>query len=216
MAMREKLTILMCRRKKNAAKKLYRKISMAIRTLPEDGYSGTKASFLKTKAQYLAIIEEIHCNSQYEILSKVLEDYKRQRKRLQYNLYFQIGEYYRQIGNVNLAKENFEKALSFSRKNLDHNLETLSQVALTICDICSNSVDQQSDEEKIVNCIETCQQFDLNTNKLLAQMLLAYIQGISVDGAVVFEFRRLGYKSAITACRKMCCDSLRQLDLFLM
>lgn len=68
MAMREKLTILMCRRKKKAAKKLYRKISAAICGLPEDSYFGTKASFLKTKAQYLAVIEGSHYSLQYEIL----------------------------------------------------------------------------------------------------------------------------------------------------
>lgn len=215
-AMREKLTILMCRRKKNAAKKLYRKISTAVRGLPEDSYYGTRVSFLKTKAQYLAVIEGSHYNLQYEILSNVLADYKSQRKRLQYNLYFQIGEYYRRLGNINLAKENYEIALSFSKKNLDHNLETLSQIALIICDICSNSVNQQSAEADMTNCIEICQQFDLNTNKLLAEMLLAYIQEISVDGFVVSEFARLGYKNGVSACRNMRCESLQQLDLFLM
>lgn len=215
-AMREKLTILMCRRKKNAAKKLYRKISTMIRDLPEDGYYGTRASFLKTKAQYLAVIEGNHYSLQYEILSKVLADYKLQRKRLQYNLYFQIGEYYRRSKDINSAKENYKIALSFSKKNLDHNLETLSQIALIICDICSNSVNQKFAEADMINCIEICQQFDLNTNQLLAEMLLAYIQGINVDGAVVSELTRLGYKSGINACRKMGCDSLHQLDLFLM
>lgn len=216
MGMREKLTILMCRKQKIAARKLYRKIAVAVRDLPQDGYSGTRASFLKSKAQYLAVIEDNHYNLQYEILSKVLSDYKMQRKRLQYNLYFQIGEYFRRLNNLNSAKENFEIALSFSKKNLDHNLETLSQIALIICDICSNSLEPKSAEAIIVNCIETCQQFDLNTNKLLAEMLLAYVQGTYVDGSIVSGFIRLGYKSGINACCKMGSDSLHQLDLFLM
>lgn len=216
MGMREKLTILMCRKQKIAARKLYRKIAVAVRDLPQDGYSGTRASFLKSKAQYLAVIEDNHYNLQYEILSKVLSDYKMQRKRLQYNLYFQIGEYFRRLNNLNSAKENFEIALSFSKKNLDHNLETLSQIALIICDICSNSLEPKSAEAIIVNCIETCQQFDLNTNKLLAEMLLAYVQGTYVDGSIVSGFIRLGYKSGINACCKMGPDSLHQLDLFLM
>lgn len=216
MGMREKLTILMCRRQKTAARKLYRKIAVEVNGLPQDGYSGTKASFLKSKAQYLAIIEDDHYDLQYEILSKVLADYKAQRKRLQYNLYFQIGEYFRRLENIGLAKENFEVALSFSKKNLDHNLETLSQVALIICDICSNGLELKSTEADIISCIETCQQYDLNTNKLLAEMLLAYVQGTCVDGAIVSEFTRLGYKSGINACRKMGYDSLHQLDLFLM
>jgi len=214
--MREKLTILMCRRQKTAARKLYRKIAVAVSGLPQDGYPGTKASFLKSKAQYLAIIEDNHYNLQYEILSKVLVDYKAQRKRLQYNLYFQIGEYFRRLENIGLAKENFEVALSFSKKNLDHNLETLSQIALIICDICSNSLEPKSAEADIISCIETCQQYDLNTNKLLAEMLLAYVQGTCVDGSVVSEFKRLGYKSGINACCKMGYDSLHRLDLFLM
>ena len=189
---------------------------MEISELPEDGYFGTKASFLRSKAQYLAVIEDNHYDLQYEILSKVLASYKEQRKRLQYNLYFQIGEYYRRLKNIDLAKENFEIALAFSKKNLDHNLETLSQIALMICNICNNSVDNQSAETDIVACIEICQQFDLNTNKLLAEMLLAYIQGTCVDGAVISEFKRLGYKSGLNACRRMEYDSLYQLDLFLM
>lgn len=216
MGMREKLTILMCRRQKTAARKLYRKIAMEVNGLPQDGYSGTKASFLKSKAQYLAIIEDDHYDLQYEILSKVLADYKAQRKRLQYNLYFQIGEHFRRLENIGLAKENFEVALSFSKKNLDHNLETLSQIALIICDICSNGLELKSAEADIISCIETCQQYDLNTNKLLAEMLLAYVQGTCVDGSIVSEFTRLGYKSGINACRKMGYDSLHQLDLFLM
>lgn len=215
-SMREKLTIYLCRRQNNAARKLYRKIAVEVHALPESSYSGTKASFLKSKAQYLSVVEENHYNLQYELLSKVLADYRFQRKRLQYNLYFQIGEYYRRLNELDLAKENFKIAISFSKKNLDHNLETLSQIALIICDICSNSIHQQSAEIDIVCCIETCQQFDLNTNKLLAEMLLAYVQGTAVDGAVLSEFARLGYKSAINACRKMGCDSLHQLDLFLM
>ena len=215
-AMREKLAILMFRKEKKAARKLYRKITIAVHGLPKDSYFETKASYLKTKAQYLAVIEEKCSGFQYEILSKVLSDYKSQRKRLQYNLYFQIGEYYRHLGNITSAKDNYETALSFSKKNLDHNLETLSQIAIIICDICSNSVNQQYAEAKMTNCIEVCQQFDLYTNKLLAEMLLAYIQGIDVDGYVISEFTRLGYKSGINACRKMGCDGLHQLDLFLM
>ena len=215
-SMREKLTILMCRRQKVAARKLYRKIAVVVSGLPQNGYSGTRASFLKSKAQYLAIIEDDHYNLQLEILSTVLADYKMQRKRLQYNLYFQIGEYYRRLKSLDSAKENFEIALSFSKKNLDHNLETLSQIALIICDICSNSIKLQSTESDIVSCIEICQQFNLHTNKLLAEMLLAYVQGTCVDSSVVSEFARLGYKSGINACSKMGCDSLHQLDLFLM
>lgn len=215
-AMREKLTILMCRQKKKAAKKLYRKITIVVHDLPKDGYFGTRVSYLKTKAQYLAVIEGKYCGLQYETLSKVLAEYKLQRKRLQYNLYFQIGEYYRHLKKISLAKENYEIALSFSKKNLDHNLETLSQIALLICDICSNNVNYQSAKAKMTYCIEICQQFDLYTNKLLAEMLLAYIQGIKVDGFVISEFTRLMYKSGINACRKMGCDGLHQLDLFLM
>lgn len=214
--MREKLAILLCCHQVKAAQKLYRKIIVYVHELPKDGYAGTKASFLKAKTQYLAVTRSVYTNLEHELLSKVLAHYKSQRKRLQYNTYFQFGEYYRRLKDYNKAKENYEKALTFSKKNLDHNLETLSQIALVICDICNDCIDAQFSEDYIVNCIDICEQFNLHTNKLLAEMMLAYIRGMPVDGSVVSNLLQLRYVGAIQACRKMSCESLHQLDLFLM
>lgn len=214
--MREKLTILLCRNQLRTAQKLYRKIEFYISALPDDSYTGTKTSFVKTKAQYISITGNNNHNLEYELLSKVLADYKSQRKRLQYNTYFQFGEYFRRLKDYNSAKDSYEKSLAFSKKNLDHNLETLSQIALSICDVCIGNVDHKALESDIVNCINICNQFDLHTNELLAEMMLAYIQCTSVDGAVIAELTRLRYADAIRASRKMDIDSLNRLNLFLM
>lgn len=215
--MREKLTVLLCQEQMKSAKKLYRKISFYMTLLPEEGYKETKASYQKVKAQYISVSEKRNnSNSECNLLLNVLYNYRMQRKRLQYNVYFQLGEYYRHLEKYASAKENYEKAHIFSKKNQDRNLETMSLIALGICNICTNSSDISDTESEIVKCIDTCEQHNLYMNKLLSEMLLAYLQKTHVDKSVLTGFMQLRYTSAVNACRKMDYKSLLNLYLFMM
>lgn len=214
--MREKLTVLLCQQQMKSAKKLYRKISFYMTFLPEDGYKETKASYKKIRAQYISVSKKNNLDLESSLLLNVLHDYKLQRKRLQYNVYFQLGEYYRHLEKYASAKENYERAHSFSKKNQDFNLETMSLIALSICNICTNSSNISDTENEIVKCIDTCEQHNLNMNKLLSEMLLAYLQKKRVDKSVLNGFMQLRYTSAINACRKMDYKSLLNLYLFMM
>lgn len=214
-SMREKLIVFLLRGQKNEACNLHYEICMKINQLPATGYKETRISFLKAETIYIATTKKQNPQLEYTLLSKVLDTYKSQRKRLQYNICFQLGEYYRRQQNYITAKENYNKALTFSKQNHDHNLETLSQIAIAVCDICNTSHTNFT-AELLVQCIDVCEQYDLNANKLLAEVILAYAHNTSVDGKTIQELETIRYEGAIQASKHMCKDSLCNLDLFLM
>lgn len=215
-SMREKLIIFLLRRQTEDACNLHYQICTLVNCLPKSGYTETRTSFLKTEASYIGVMKKKNPQLEYKLLSRVLDTYKSQRKRLQYNVCFQIGEYYRHQGNLDLARENYHKSLAFSEKNLDRNLETLSQIALAICEICCPNSQMSGIEEQLVHCIDVCEQFDLNTNKSLAEVILAYAQDVNVDGTTIAKLEHIQYAAAINASRQMSHENLQQLDLFLM
>ncbi len=214
-SMREKLVIFQLRNQKEEACELHYQICFKVNQLPPTGYKGTRISFLKSEASYIATTKTPNTKLEYTILMKVLNAYKAQRKRLQYNMFFQLGEHFRRLKNYASAKENYNKALSFSKQNLDHNLETLSTIAIAICDFCFDSL-TDSTEDTLIQCLEVCQEFDLHVNMLLAEMLLAYVRNEHVDGQTIQELETIRYKKAIHACKHMSKANLCSLDLFLM
>lgn len=215
-SMREKLTILLCRDQMEEAKILHQKICLLVKGLPKDGYIATRLSFLKTEVTYMRAIGDKNASLQYRLLLKVHSSYKNQRKRLQYNISFLFGEYYRKKGNTTLAKENYAAALIFSRKNHDRNLETLSQIALILCDIAGNINRRSNFEEILINCMTICEECSLHTNRLLAEIILAYIQDKPVDESIILELERLRYESLVYTARNLSAERLKSLDLYLM
>lgn len=215
-SMREKLTILLCRNQMEEAKVLHKKICLLIKGLPKDGYVATRLSFLKTEVTYMRAIGDKNAPLQYRLLLKVYSSYKKQRKRLQYNINFLFGEYYRKKGHITLAKENYTTALTFSRKNHDRNLETLSQIALILCGIAADQNEISNFEKILVDCIITCEECNLHTNRLLGEVILAYIQGKAVDESIVLELERLRYEALAYVAKHLSIESLDSLDLYLM
>lgn len=215
-SIREELTILLFQGKFEEAHILHKKLCMLVRKLPKDSYKGTRLAFLKTEVVYMISSRQSNYLLEHKLLSKVLDEYRKQRKRLQYNTYFLFGEHYRHQGLIPLAKENYEVSLVFSQKNKDHNLETMSQIALFICNILLGETEYPAVEADIIQCIETCRQFDLHTNRLLAEIILSYVQQANVDQATIRELIHLQYADAIRVCNNMDAFSLQNLNLFLM
>lgn len=214
-SMREKLVIFMLRQQREEARDLHYQICLKINQLPATGYQGTRTSFLKSEASYISTMKKPNPQHEYILLTKVLDTYKAQRKRLQYNLYFQLGEYFRRQEDYHSAKENYSKALAFSRQNLDHNLETLSQIAIVICDVCNDTL-SSSAEDDLIHCMEVCKEYDLHVNQLLADLMLAYVHKTNVDGQITQELKAIRYKGAVQASKHMSKANLHNLDLFLM
>lgn len=212
---REKLTILLSREEMCESRKLHYQICCAVNELPRDGYTRTRTSFLKTELTYLCATGKKNPQLEEMILSKVLNDYKKQRKRLQYNLHFQYGEYYRRYSMFDDARNSYNMALSFSKKNHDHNLETLSIIGIVLCDLCC-CVKNASIIDNLVECVEISEKYDLHMNKLLADTLLSYARGVQSDEATLQELKRLRYMSAYRFAKEMTYDTLLELVLFLM
>jgi hypothetical protein len=218
-SMREKLVILMLRGQKEQADKLYNEIGRYIEQLPGDGYFSTQISYLKSKAMYIKTMCGGDTEMERELLDKAFQKYKLQKKRLQYNILFDMGEYYRRQKSYVLAAENYNLALAFSRRNLDRNLETMALIALAINDICGcqnvkNIFNEKQDS--IIKAIDDSTEYNLVTNKLLADMVLSYLTESIIDGETINTIRRLGYVSALRTCETMTKESFQQLDLFLM
>ena len=152
----------------------------------------------------------------FNLLQKTLNEYKNQKKRLQYNTYFEFGEYYRKLERYEKAKEHYNKALAFSKQNNDYNLKTLSQIALIVLDI---SIGNYVSEQLIPTIIETIRESEtknLYTNKLLAEMILSFLQNETPDASVLSEFIRLAYISAVDVYNENSYIAYKGLNLFLM
>ena len=215
-SMMEKLNIYMLQNKVENARELHNEIVRRIHNLPSGMYKGTKNSFNKLESRYVRIMLNTNIELQFNLLQKTLNEYKNQKKRLQYNTYFEFGEYYRKLERYEKAKEHYNKALAFSKQNNDYNLKTLSQIALIVLDI---SIGNYVSEQLIPTIIETIRESEtknLYTNKLLAEMILSFLQNESPDASVLSEFIRLAYISAVDVYNENSYIAYKGLNLFLM
>lgn len=214
--MMEKLNIYILQNKSEDARMLHNKIVKRIHNLPHGSYKGTKNSFNKLESRYVRIMLNTNTELQFNLLQKTLNEYREQKKRLQYNTYFELGEYYRKLEKYGEAKEHYNKALVFSQQNSDYNLKTLSQIALIVLDI---SIGVYVSEQLIPTIIATLRESEANnlyTNKLLAEMILSFLQDEPPDASLLSEFVRLEYVSAINVCNANSYIAYKNLDLFLM
>lgn len=215
-SMMEKLNIYMLQNKVENARELHNKIVRRIHNLPSGMYKGTKNSFNKLESRYVRIMLNTNIELQFNLLQKALNEYKVQKKRLQYNTYFELGEYYRKLEKYEEAKKHYNKALAFSKQNNDYNLKTLSQIALIVLNI---SIGNYVSEQLISAIIETFRESETNnlyTNKLLAEMILSFLQNETPDASVLSEFVRLEYMSAVDVCIENSYKAYKSLNLFLM
>lgn len=215
-SMIEKLNIYILQNKSEDASILHNKIVRRIHNLPSDSYKGTKDSFRKLEARYVRIILKTNTELQFNLLQKTLNEYRKQKKRLQYNTYFELGEYYRKLEKYEEAKQNYNKALVFSQQNNDYNLKTLSQIALIVLDISSNTYVSEHLIPTIITTFRESEANNLYTNKLLAEMILSFLQNDPPDTSLVSEFVRLTYVSAVNVCNENTYVAYKKLDLFLM
>jgi tetratricopeptide (TPR) repeat protein len=217
--MREKLIIYLLTGNKANSEKLFDEINKRIECLPSNGYKATKISFLKCCALYSIVMSGGNSQRELKLLHETLEAHKKQKKRIQYNTLFEIGEYHRKQRLYSTAAENYNSVLTFSRRNKDHNLETMTLIAITVNDICSG-MDLQAVLEKrheaIIQAYEDSEEYNLYTNKLLADMVLSFIQGTHLDSETRGEFKRLKYFSAIKICDENNAEAYHELNLFLM
>ena len=116
-----------------------------------------------------------------EGLNLALKGYESLKKRLIYTMDFEFGEYHRFKHELDEAVSYYQKAIVFSKKNGDKNLETMSYLGIILCEMDSNAYlfnkNQDSQVSLLLNIIVTAENHSLFVNKLLAQMLLTIIKG---------------------------------------
>ena len=215
-SMIEKLNIYILQNKLGEARSLHNEIVRRIHNLPPGLYKGTRSSFYKIEARYVRIMINTNTELQFNLLQRTLNEYRAQKKRLQYNTYFEFGEYYRKLEKYEKAKEHYNKALAFSRQNSDYNLKTLSQIALIVLDISFGCYVSEQLIPTIIATIRESEANNLYINKLLAEMILNFLQNDPPDANLLSEFVRLSYVSAINVCNENSYSTYKNLDLFLM
>ncbi|MCH5167977.1 MAG: hypothetical protein J1F35_08875 [Erysipelotrichales bacterium] len=112
-------------------------------------------------------------------LNLALKGYENLKKRLIYTMYFEFGEFYRAYSNTNKAIESYEKAISFSQKNGDKNLETMSYLGIVLLELDLNNYiynhDRIDQKNLLVKTIELSEKHDLIINKTLAELLITVL-----------------------------------------
>jgi tetratricopeptide (TPR) repeat protein len=182
----------------NEAKDIYDKLDREINLLPEDQYIFTKISYAKVKARFLRFQKCPEYNlKEFTLLNQVLIDYRTMKKRLQYNTYFELGEYYRLQGKYSVSIDHYNTALVFSKRNLDYNLESMCVFGIILCEIASNSClyyeSNLKQKQTLITIIDKCAEYNLYYNTLIAELLLAKISQIQIDKSVILSFKIIGY-----------------------
>lgn len=221
----EQVAILDCWGRYEDADLLISNIQDNLKRLPEDAYWGCRISIKKAEARHLRIAGKKNKNAALTLLNEVLVEYKKIKKRLQYNTLFELGEYYRDIEKYQEAFDKYQEALVFAIKNRDKNLYTMGMLGVLLCELGAGEIfrkkdcvdkDVKSHEELLIEVITECEEYNLYTNRLLSYFLLEYISDGKVDTSIVDSFRELGYVQYVDVCNNISTSSLKRINLTLM
>lgn len=141
--------------------------------LPEKQYIYTRIAYKKVRARYIRFFGIRTLEDDLALLKSALKEYEIQKKRLQYNTFFDIGEYYRHNNQYIKAVENYRIAYNFSIKNNDINLSTMSRLGMILCD---NSQNPNNITDILSNILNDCIENHLHTNKIFARLILDIVQ----------------------------------------
>lgn len=187
----------------------------------ESLYVSTRISLAKMTARHMRISQNKSTEAEYNILNKVLDDYEKIRKRLQYNTLFELGEHFRKMEAYDLAYRKYNEALHASEINYDFNLNTMSKMGMILCELYSREKMGHQDNSyylaSIIKIINDCTTYNLHTNKCIAEIILSFIQNKTrVDRSIELELQNIGYYRESVLCRNLSMEGLKQLNLILM
>lgn len=161
--------------------------------LPENQYIYTRIAYKKIRARYIRVFDIRTSEDDLELLNSALKEYEVQKKRLQYNTFFDIGEYYRHSEQYKKAIENYTVALNFSRKNHDINLSTMSRLGLILCSISQNMNDN-STIDILNDILNDCIENHLNTNRIFTKLILDILQDNKLSEETQKSLKYIGIK----------------------
>lgn len=157
-------------------------IDKILKDLPSNQYIYTRIAYKKVRARYIRVFGINNLEDDFKLLTSVLEEYESQKKRLQYNTFFDIGEYFRHNGEYLKAIENYSIAYSFSKKNQDTNLHSMSNLGLILCDISLN-INSKATITSLREILKNCINNNLYTNKVITELIL----DILLEGEISHE-----------------------------
>ncbi|WP_143160757.1 hypothetical protein [Hespellia stercorisuis] len=126
-----------------------------------------------------------------ELLQFALREYELQKKRVQYNTFFDIGEYFRHHNQYIKAVENYSIALNFSKKNHDLNLETMSRLGLVLCNI-SQQLNAHIIIDSLRDILKDCTGSNLYTNSIFVEIILDIVQNNKLNKETENKLKSIG------------------------
>lgn len=169
-------------------------IEKIFKDLPANQYIYTRIAYKKIRARYIRVFEISTSENDLKLLEDVLKEYELQKKRLQYNTFFDIGEYYRHHKQYIKAIENYTIALNFSQKNHDVNLSTMSHLGLVLCNISQKS-SNNSTIDSLKDILKDCKENNLHTNMVFTQLILDIVQEGKLSQETQGNLRYIGVNS---------------------
>lgn len=171
----ELVTIYILQNNQNAANIELDSIEKIFKDLPSNEYVYTRIAYKKIRARYIRVFGISTTEDDLELLESALKEYEIQKKRLQYNTFFDIGEYYRHHKQYVKAIENYTIALNFSMKNHDANLITMSRLGLILCSM-SLKLKEDSIFDLLKDILKECIENHLHTNIVFTKLILDIVQ----------------------------------------
>lgn len=187
----ELVTMYILQNNQTAAKNEMDIIDKIFKELPSNQYVNTRIAYKKIQARYIRVFNIDTPVDDLELLKSVLKEYEIQKKRLQYNTFFDIGEYFRHHYQYTKAIENYSIALKFARKNHDINLETMCRLGLVSCSI-SQKLTDYSTSEFLKEIMKDCIGNHLHTNMIFAKLMLDIVQNNKLSQETQDDLRSIG------------------------
>lgn len=151
-------------------------------------------------------------------LTKAQSGYKILKKRLLYTMYFEFGEYYRFCSKIEESLKNYKNAITFSKKNGDKNLETMSYLGIMLLEINSKTFifNKNINEQKklLTSIFETSETHNLFINKTLASLFLSVINYETINYETLKYLRENGLQKTADTIEENN-FSLKNLQLFM-
>lgn len=136
-----------------------------------------------TTYKYKSIYCRLHGDweSSKKYLKKSLCGFKKIKKRNLYDVFFEFGEHYRQIGNFEKSKDYYRQSLNFACSNSDYNLESLSKLGILICEYLSTGSRHTNDYKcELLTIAKVAKENDLNLNHHYALFIARNIDNIDL------------------------------------
>jgi tetratricopeptide (TPR) repeat protein len=140
-------------------------------------------SYKYNTLKYKSIYRRIYFREQeisLSLLKQAQKGFQEIKKRNLYDIYFEMGEYYRDFGDYENAHINYNRCIEFSNNNSDYNLESLSELGKILTDgiIEKNQCDRY---EQLQSIIRKAGDRNLNLSVNYAKVILSGLQNNEAD-----------------------------------